>query len=546
MPGERFDYIVVGGGTAGCVVAARLSEDPGTRVLLLEAGGSDRKLIVAMPAAVPFAYASRALGWGYQSGPEPQLAGRTIDEKRGKVLGGTSSINAMIFNRGNPLDYVGWAAAKLPEWDWPHCLPYFKRMESFSGGADAWRGGSGPLHISRCKAEHKLYDCFFRAGEQAGHAQAQDHNGFRQEGLHVAQAYIHGGVRVTTARAYLRPARQRTNLTVRTHATVEAIVLDGRRAVGVRVRGRNGAETLTCEREVILCAGAFASPQLLMLSGIGDGAHLREHGIEVAAHLPGVGRNLENHPGVNIQYATTHEDSVVAQLGPVGRARLGLEWLLFKRGLGTTNFFEVGAFLRTREDIAWPNVQFEFLPLVRFTRNDRLHARPGFQFWMDLSRPLSRGRVSLRSADPSAHPAIVFNHLAEDEDRRDLVDAVKLARRLVAQHAWDGVRREELSPGPDVRSDGEISAWLKPALGSSYHPSGTCRMGLDDQAVVDSAGRVHGIDGLRVVDAAIMPRSITANLSAAIVMLAEKLSDSIRGRPAMPPDRAPFFVSSVA
>ncbi|MBL8590076.1 MAG: GMC family oxidoreductase N-terminal domain-containing protein, partial [Methylobacteriaceae bacterium] len=433
MRRAAFDHVIVGSGPAGAVLAARLSEDSGRRVLLLEAGGGDRRLIVRMPAAVPFAYMSADLGWGYESGPEPHLGGRRIDEKRGRVLGGTSSINAMIFNRGNPRDFDGWAALPgLAEWSFAHCLPYFRAMETFGGGADAWRGGDGPLRIARAPAAHPVYAAFLQAGVQAGHAVAADHNGADQQGLHVAQAYIHRGLRQNAAEAYLRPAWRRANLEVRLHARALRVVFSGKRAIGVDIESRGRRERLEAG-EVILAAGAFDSPKLLMLSGVGDGGALARLGIGVVIDNPAVGRHLENHPGVNIQYAAPLEGSVVERLGVVGRARLGLEWLLFGTGLGASNFFEAGAFLKTRPDARWPNMQFEFLPLVRHVENGRLKARPGFQFWMDLSRPESRGQVSLRSADPLAPPLIVFNHLAERADLDDLVDGVKLARRLLAQ-----------------------------------------------------------------------------------------------------------------
>jgi choline dehydrogenase len=528
MPRSEYDYIIVGAGPAGCVLANRLSEDPANRVLLLEAGGSDQSTVVQMPAAVPFAYMSKRLGWGYESGPEPHLNGRMIDEKRGRVLGGTSSINAMIFNRGNPLDYDGWAQSGLAGWGWAQCLPFFKKMEDFPSGDAAWRGRGGPLRISRCKADHLLFECFLRAGEQAGHRRSEDHNGAIQEGLHVAQACIHEGRRWNATAAYLRPVRGRTNLTVQVGRFVERICFDGHRATGVVVRRPKGASELQVSREVIVSAGAFASPQLLMLSGVGDADELRRHGIREVLHLPGVGKGLENHPGVNIQYATNVEHSIVSELGPLGRLGIGMNWLLRKQGLGTTNFFETGAFLRTRPDFTYPNMQFEFLPLVRFVKDGKLHARPGFQFWMDLSRPLSRGSVTLRSGDPAAPPVIVFNHLAQAQDRRDLIDGIRLARELIRQPAWDSIRQEELAPGSHVQTDAELDQWLAGNVGSSYHPSGTCRMGTDELAVVDASARVRGLDGLRVIDASIMPTSVTANLSAAIYMMAEKLADAIR------------------
>ncbi|MGX5849219.1 choline dehydrogenase [Mesorhizobium sp. PL10] len=537
----RFDYIVVGAGSAGCIVAARLSEDPAIRVLLVEAGGSDRSPMISMPAALPFTYQSKKLGWGYQSGPEPELGGRMIDEKRGRVIGGTSSINAMIFNRGNPMDFDGWAEGGLPGWDYAHCLPYFRKMETFADGTNDWRGGDGPMFISRCRAAHKLFDVFLRSGEQAGHEIASDHNGYRQEGVHIAQAFVHKGLRWTSARGYLHPVMARGNLEVLSHAHVNKVVIENGAAIGIEISKGSNTRTVTCEREIILCAGAFNSPQLLMLSGVGDADDLRKHQIALKAHVPAVGRNLENHPGVNLQYATSYEDSLVSQLNLLGQAKLATDWVVRKKGLGASNFFEAGAFLRTRADVAFPNMQFEFLPLTRQVKNGKLVAIPGFQFWMDLSRPESRGAVKLRSADPAAPPSIVFNHLDSRQDIQDFIDGVRLARDMIHQPAWDKFRGTELTPGADARTDADIERFVRANLGTSYHPSGTCRMGADDQAVVDAEARVKAVRRIRVVDASIMPRIVTANLSAAIMMMAEKISDCILGMPALAPSSAPYY-----
>jgi choline dehydrogenase len=539
---DPYDYIVIGAGSAGCVVATRLTEDPSTRVLLVEAGGSDRRLIIAMPGALPFVYQNNKIGWGYQSGPEPHLAARTIDEKQGKIIGGTSSINAMIFNRGNPMDYDGWASTGLPDWDYAHCLPYFRKMETFADGPNDWRGGDGPMRINRAGVKHKLYDAFLRGGEQAGFEITPDHNGYRQEGLHVAQSFINDGVRWSASRAYLRPAMRRPNLTVMKTSLVSRIVIQNGAAIGVEVSDSGSPRTITCEREVILSAGAINSPRLLMLSGVGDPDDLRRHGIDVTAEAREVGRNLENHPGVDLQYATDHEHSLTALLGPIGRARLAVEWGLRRTGLGTTNFFETGAFLRTRSDVAFPNMQFEFLPLTRRLVNGKLVPIPGFQLWMDLSRPASRGAVTLRSSDPTAHPSIVFNHLAEQQDVQDLIDGVRLSRRLIHQQAWDRYRGAELAPGPDVTTDADITAFLRQKVGTSYHPSSTCRMGSDINSVVDSDARVRTVERLRVIDASIMPKNVTGNLNAPVIMLAEKLADRVRGRH-VEPSNAGYYSS---
>lgn len=536
----EYDYIIIGSGTAGSVIAGRLSEDPDVHVLVVEAGGTDRWPIITMPGALPFVYQSKRLGWHIQSGPEPFLGGRTIDEKAGKVIGGGSSINAMIVNRGNPMDYQGWADDGLSTWDWAHVLPYFRKFESFVEGENAWRGGSGPMHISRCRAAHKMFDVWLEAGNQAGFETTPDHNGEKQEGMHIAQSFTYKGERWSAARGYLRPALKRGNVTLMSNTMVNKVVLENGRAVGIEIAHGNSSQNIRCTREVIVSAGAMNSPKLLMLSGIGNPDELRPLGIQVNVASKNVGENLQNHPGVDVQYLTDAKDSMTSQLGIMGRARIGLEWGLFRKGLGADNFFEGGAFLRTRDNVTFPNMQYEFLPLTRQLVNGKLIPIAGFQVWMDLSRPLSRGKVSLRSANPADNPSVVFNTYSERQDLIDMIDGVKLAREIVRQQAFAKYTKGEFNPGFDVQSDSDLEAFVRSRTGTSYHPSGALRMGTDAAAVVDEQGRVNGVDALRVIDASIMPRVITGNLNAPVLMMAEKIADQIRGRK-LEPSTAGFY-----
>ncbi|MFC7882598.1 choline dehydrogenase [Streptomyces sp. NPDC057376] len=539
---QQFDYIIVGAGAAGCIVASRLTEDPHVNVLLVEAGGSDRRPFIAMPGGLPFVYQNKKIGWGYQSGPEPHLNGKVIDEKAGRIIGGSTSINAMIYNRGNPMDYDGWAEKGLEDWDYAHCLPYFRKSETFSGGSDEFRGGDGPMHISRARAAHKLFEASLRGAEEAGFGVTSDHNGYQQEGFHVAQSFIHNGVRWSAPRAYLRPALQRPNLRLMSKTHVNRILVQGGAAIGIEVAAPDGPRSVVCEREVVVCAGAVNTPKLLLLSGLGPGEELRRHDIDVLVDIPGVGRNLQNHPGVDIQYSTRYEDSLTSELNHLGRVRLGADWILRRKGLGTTNFFETGAFLRTREDVGFPNMQYEFLPLTRKLENGKLIPVPGFQFWMDLSRPESRGSVTLQSRNPADPPRIVFNTYESRQDMRDMIDGIRLIRdRLVRQPAMQRFRPRQLNPGPDVDSDHELEVFIRKATGTSYHPSGTCRMGTDADAVVDGAGRVNAVRGMRIVDASIMPKVVTGNLNAPVMMLAEKIADQIRGRKPLAPSTAAYY-----
>jgi choline dehydrogenase len=535
-----YDYIIIGSGSAGSTLAGRLGEDASCRILLIEAGPSDRSLQLQMPAALGVPLTSRRFNWYYESEPDPNLGGRRIYEARGRVLGGSSSINGMNWVRGNPWDYDNWAALGLARWSYAQCLPYFKRAESFDQGANSYRGGSGPMRIETCPAEGELYQAFLQAGLEAGYGRTEDHNAFRQEGMHVTQRNVHGGVRWSTSRAYIDSAGPRPNLTILTDTRVTRIELSNKRAVRVHGQSARGPVSFEVGRELILAAGALNSPQLLLLSGIGDGDALRELAIPVQVHLPAVGSNLTDHVAFSVQCETAGRVSLAGKLGRLGRARIAAQWLLFKNGLGATNYFETGAFIRTDAAIKIPNLQFEFIPLVGDFQYGRVELTEGFQYFFALMRPTSRGRVWLASADPEAAPKFVFNYLSTEADRREAIAAVKSVRHILAQPGWRRYLRRELSPGPDIASDDSLLAFLCCTAGTQYHPCGTCRMGMDAQSVVDEAGRVHETDNLRVIDASIMPSIVTGNLNAPVIMMAEKLADEIRGRPPLPPEPMPY------
>jgi choline dehydrogenase len=543
---QEFDYIVIGAGSAGCVLANRLTEDAGTTVLLLEAGPPDRSIFIHMPGAMSYPLTNERFNWNYFTDPEPALMNRRIDVPRGRALGGSSSINGMVFVRGNPLDYDGWAARGLPSWSFAHCLPYFKKMESYEGPVDDYRGGGGPLRVSRCPADNPMFEAFLKAGQQAGYPTTPDHNGFRQEGMVIMQMTASGGRRQSTAVCYLRPAMARANLKVGAESPVTRVLFDGRRAIGVEYRRHGETARATARREVILSAGSIASPQLLLLSGVGDRQQLASHGISVVADVPGVGRNLEDHPAVSIQWEGISGVSPALKLHPLGRLKIGLEWVLFGTGLGATCFFETGGFIRSDESQPFPNVQYEFLPMRGSFGHGKVSVADGFQYSTSLMRPASKGWVRLKSADPRQHPAIQYNSLSEPADQKEFVDAVRATREIVRQSGWDPHRGRAVAPTEDIQTDADVLAWLRANVGSEYHPSGTCRMGADDLSVTDEDGRVHGVEGLRVIDASLMPRIVTANLNGPTIMMAEKLADRVRGRPPLAPVALPFYRADTA
>jgi choline dehydrogenase len=538
-----YDFAIVGGGSAGCALANRLTEDESTRVVVLEAGRPDWSfdVFIHMPAALPFPIGSRFYDWRYESEPEPSMGGRRIYHARGRVLGGSSSINGMIFQRGNPLDFEKWGREPgLERWNYAHCLPYFKRMETCLEGPDEWRGGDGPLVLERGPAEGPLFDAWFAAGQQAGYAITDDVNGYRQEGFGSFDRNIHRGRRLSAARAYLHPVMDRPNLEVRCGRLAARVLFDGSRAVGVETLHRGRREVVRAG-EVILCGGAINSPQLLQLSGIGEADALRALGIGVVADLPGVGENLQDHLEVYVQYECTRPVSMQPALRWRNRPAVGARWLLARSGPGATNHFEAGGFVRSNEDVGYPNLMFHFLPLAVRYDGSAPASEHGYQVHVGPMNSDAHGSVRIVSADPRTHPALRFNYLSTEQDRSEWVEAVRCARRILTQPAFGELNGGELSPGPAVESDEEILAWVARDAETALHPSCTCRMGTDDRAVVDpSSMRVHGLDGLRVVDASVMPYVTNANIYAPTMMIAEKAADLVLGNTPEPPSMAPF------
>ena len=530
------DFLIIGGGSAGCVLARRLSEDPSRRVLVLEAGRRDAWWDVAihMPAALMLPLGNRFYDWGYRSEPEPFMHGREVYHARGKVLGGSSSINGMIFQRGNPLDYDGWARERgLEHWSHADCLPYFRRMESAPEGDDLWRGREGPLELERGRASGPLFDAFFAAAEQAGHPLTEDVNGAQQEGFGRFDRNLRRGLRRSAARAYLHPVASRPNLQVRSHSFVTRILFEGRRAIGVEIARGSGVEQILA-KEVICCGGAINSPQLLQLSGVGPAALLRDVGVDVVQDLPGVGENLQDHLEVYVQHGCSKPISMGPSVLWRWRPWIGLQWLL-GRGPGMSNHFEAGGFVRSDPSQPYPNLMIHFLPLAIRYDGTRPTAGHGYQLHIGPMLSEARGNLRIRSADPRIHPRLRFNYLSAERDRREWIAAIHCARELFAQPAFSQLDDGELSPGPSVQTDQQILDWVAREGETALHPSCTCRMGLDPQSVVDPTSlRVHGLDGLRVVDASVMPTITNANIYAPTMMIAEKAADAILGRQPLP------------
>jgi choline dehydrogenase len=542
---DTFDYIIVGAGSAGCVLAARLSEDPKNRVLVLEYGGSDNSIFIRMPSALNIPLNSARYNWGYESEPEPHLDNRRINQPRGKVLGGSSSINGLVYVRGHALDFDHWDELGARGWAYRDVLPYFRRAETHLEGADEYRGGDGPLATRTGVSSNPLYRAFIAAAKQAGYGESADLNGYRQEGFGKLDMTVKNGVRSSAALAYLHPAIRRKNLAVRTHALVTGIIMEGNRAVGVRYTRGGRDETTTATREVILAGGAINSPQVLKLSGIGPADELRALGIPVVRDLPGIGENLQDHLEFYLQVASKLPVTLYSAMSLFSRGLIGIRWLLKRDGLGATNHFEAGGFIRSRAGISYPDIQYHFLPLAMSYDGKKLATEHGYQVHVGPMRSKSRGWVKLRSADPRESPRIRFNYMSDPDDWREMRACVRLTREILSQPAFDTFRGREIQPGVDATSDADIDAFIRAKAESAYHPSGTCRMGRpeDPAAVVDAEARVIGIARLRVVDASIMPSITNGNLNAPTIMLAEKAADHILGRPPLAPSNAPYYVA---
>ena len=545
---DRYDFVIVGGGSAGCAMANRLSADPSNRVLVLEAGRRDWKVdvVIHMPAALSMGIGNRFYDWMYESEPEPEMGGRRVYHARGKVLGGSSSINGMIFQRGNPMDYDRWAATPGCEaWDWAHCLPYFKRMETCIAGADDWRGGDGPLKLERGPATSPLFQAFFEAVQQAGHPMTSDVNGYRQEGFNAFDRNVYRGRRLSAARAYLHPVLHRKNLDLWTKAHATRLVMDGTRVTGVEVSHRGRNRTVEAA-EVISCSGAINTPQLLQLSGIGPAGVLRDAGVTPVVDLPGVGENLQDHLEVYVQYACNEPVSLAPQLAQWRKPWIGLQWL-FRKGPGASNHFEAGGFLRSNDDVPWPNLMFHFLPIaIRYDGSVSTEGH-GYQFHIGPMFSNSRGWVRIQSDDPFQKPRMLFNYLSTTEDRQEWAEAIEVARNIMGQPAFERYNGGEISPGPDVAGDEAILEWVRKDAETALHPSCTARMGTDAMAVVDpTTMRVHGTQGLRVVDASVMPTLTNGNIYAPVMMIAEKAADLILGNTPLPASDAPQYRHGVS
>ena len=543
MANETFDYVIVGAGSAGCVLADRLTADGTRRVLLLEYGGSDGSIFIQMPSALSIPMNMPKYNWFYHTEPEPHLDGRRMHTPRGKVLGGSSSINGLVYVRGNPHDFERWAAEGAAGWSYREVLPYFRRAEKRQEGGNEYRGGSGKLQTCYGTLSNPLNAAWLAAGSEAGYPQSADINGFQQEGFGRMDMTVGDGRRCSAANAYLRPAMKRPNLKVLTHALATRILFEGRRATGLEYSHAGVVHRVEFGKELILCGGPINSPQLLKLSGVGPAAELRSHGIGVVHDLPGVGENLQDHLEFYFQVACREPITLYSSLNLWSRALIGARWLLRRDGLGATNHFETCGFIRSRAGIAYPDIQYHFLPMAVAYDGSTLAKEHGYQAHVGPMRTKSRGWVRLVSTDPRDKPRILFNYLSEPDDWTEMRACVRLTREIFGQPAFDRYRGREIQPGAAVQSDEQIDAFIRAKVESAYHPSCSCKMGgaQDPMAVVDPQARVYGLERLRVVDSSIMPSVTTGNLNAPTIMLAEKSADHILGKGMLAPEDAPFY-----
>jgi choline dehydrogenase len=550
MPDTKYDYIIVGGGSAGCCLANRLSADPAIKVLVLEAGRPDYiwDIFIHMPAGLTIPLGNRLYDWKYETEPEPYMKGRRVEHARGKVLGGSSSINGMIYIRGNAMDYEKWAADPgMESWDYAHCLPYFIRAENRLAGGDEYHGTEGPLKLETGPCENPLFSAFLSAVKQAGFPLTDDVNGYRQEGFGAFDRNIYKGRRLSAARAYLHPVlRSRPNLTLLTRSYVGRIRFEGRRAMGVEY-ARQGSLYRAYGGEIICCGGSINTPQLLQLSGVGNAGELGELGVKVVHDLPGVGENLQDHLEVYVQHACKEPVSMYPALLWYNKPKVGLEWLFKRKGPAASNHFEAGGFIRSNQDVSYPNIQYHFLPVAIRYDGSMPESGHGYQVHVGPMYSNSRGSVKIKSSDPKLKPAIQFNYLSTDQDRREWVEAIRITRKIMKQPAFDQFNGGEISPGPQVESDEDILNWVAADAETALHPSCTCKMGSDDLAVLDPASmRVHGLEGLRVVDASAMPYVTNGNVYSPVMMLSEKSADLILGNTPLPPSKADYYQHGVS
>ncbi|QNQ62055.1 choline dehydrogenase [Brucella sp. 6810] len=525
------DFVIIGSGSAGSAMAYRLSEDGRYSVIVIEYGVPDVGPLIQMPAALSFPMNMETYDWGFSSEPEPHIGGRSLVTPRGKVLGGSSSINGMVYVRGHACDFDHWSQSGAQGWAYADVLPYFKRMENSQGGQEGWRGTNGPLYVQRGKRDNPLFHAFVEAGHQAGFEVTDDYNGEKQEGFGPMEQTIHNGRRWSAANAYLKPALKRPNVKL-VKGLARKIVLEGKRAVGVEIEAGRTFSTIRARREVIIAASSINSPKLLMLSGIGPAAHLKEHGIDVVADRPGVGQNLQDHLEVYIQQECTQPITLYSKLNLFSKAKIGVEWLLFKTGDGATNHFESAAFVRSKAGVEYPDIQYHFLPVAIRYDGKAAAETHGFQAHVGPMRSKSRGSVTLRSANPREKPVIKFNYMSHEDDWADFRHCVRLTREIFGQAAFDPYRGAEIQPGAHVQTDDEIDNFIREHVESAFHPCGTCKMGAvdDPMAVVDPECRVIGVEGLRVADSSIFPRITNGNLNGPSIMVGEKASDHILGR----------------